>query len=317
MSDINLDFTVSNNSIDFTVEPNEITITPTTNQLSIYTSAPGVAGGSNTQLQFNNNNEFGGIPNVTWNGSNLSLGNVANVQITGGINGYVLQTDGTGNLSWTAQTGGGGGNGVPGGANTQIQYNDSGSFGGNVGFTFNEITGNVSIPNNLSAVTLTGNIITASQPNITTVGNLSNLVVNGNALINSTLSINGGIEKTTLDTSAPAANVNFDLIEQAIIYSTANATANTTLNFRGSSGTTVNSYLVNGDSTIGTYVVTTGTTPYGITNIQIDGSAQTIKWINGIAPVSISNSVTAYTFTIIKTASTPTYTVLGSGARYA
>lgn len=32
-----------------------------------------------------------------------------------------------------------------GGANTQIQYNDSGSFGGNSGFTFNEITGNVNI----------------------------------------------------------------------------------------------------------------------------------------------------------------------------
>ena len=36
MSDINLDFTVSNNSIFFTVEPNDITITPTDIQLSIY-----------------------------------------------------------------------------------------------------------------------------------------------------------------------------------------------------------------------------------------------------------------------------------------
>jgi len=56
---------------------------------------------------------------------------------------------------------GGGGNTVPGGSNTQIQYNDTGAFGGNSAFTFNEITGVVTTPN-LSIngqVNLTGNII--------------------------------------------------------------------------------------------------------------------------------------------------------------
>jgi hypothetical protein len=73
-------------------------------------------------------------------GTTANLGAVGNVKITGGTGGYVLQTDGTGNLSWTAQTGGGG-NGVPGGSNTQVQFNDAGSFGGNTGFTFNKTTG--------------------------------------------------------------------------------------------------------------------------------------------------------------------------------
>ena len=72
-------------------------------------------------------------------GATANLGAVGNVKITGGTGGYVLQTDGTGNLSWTAQTGGG--NGVPGGSNTQVQFNDAGSFGGNTGFTFNKTTG--------------------------------------------------------------------------------------------------------------------------------------------------------------------------------
>jgi hypothetical protein len=31
---------------------------------------------------------------------NLNLGNVANITITGGVSGYVLSTNGTGNLSW-------------------------------------------------------------------------------------------------------------------------------------------------------------------------------------------------------------------------
>jgi hypothetical protein len=69
----------------------------------------GTPGGSNTQLQFNNAGAFGGISTVTYDGANLSLGAVANVKITGGTSAYVLQTDGAGNLSWVAQSGGGGG----------------------------------------------------------------------------------------------------------------------------------------------------------------------------------------------------------------
>jgi hypothetical protein len=73
------------------------------------TGGGGTPGGANTELQFNNNGAFGGISTVTWNGANLSLGNIANIKITGGTNAQVLQTDGTGNLSWTNQSGGGGG----------------------------------------------------------------------------------------------------------------------------------------------------------------------------------------------------------------
>jgi len=42
--------------------------------------------------------------------SNSNLGSNSNVIITGGTAGYVLSTNGSGNLSWVAQTGGGGGN---------------------------------------------------------------------------------------------------------------------------------------------------------------------------------------------------------------
>ena len=64
------------------------------------------------------------------NTSNVSLGNVSNLHITGGSANYVLKTDGTGNLSWTAQSGGGGGTGItyttattpPGTANVADQW---------------------------------------------------------------------------------------------------------------------------------------------------------------------------------------------------
>jgi hypothetical protein len=77
---------------------------------------------------------------------------VSNVKITGGINGYVLTTDGTGNLSWQAG-GGGGGNGTPAGSNTQIQFNDNGLFGASPFFTFNNSTNTVQVAGNLIANT--------------------------------------------------------------------------------------------------------------------------------------------------------------------
>ena len=179
------------------------------------------AAGANTQLQFNANGVFGGIPNVTWNGTILSLGSISNVSIGGGNDGYVLQTDGTGNLSWTAQTGGGGGNGSPGGSNTEVQYNNAGTFGGHPGFTFNDVSnvlhvsgnivsvnynasGNINATNvignftgdgsnisNINGSNITGNVSFAinagtvtnnAQPNITSVGTLTNLNVSGNII---------------------------------------------------------------------------------------------------------------------------------------
>lgn len=197
MSDINLDFTVSNNSINFTVEPNDITFTPTDILLTINPSIIPGAGGNIGELQYNNGSLLAGIPTATYTSGNLALGNVANLKITGGVNGYVLQTDGTGNLDWTAMTGGGGGNGTPGGSNTQIQYNDGGSFGGNTGFTFNEVTGNVAIPGSLSVVgNIAGNVQNAYLANFAT---LANAVAGAN--------VSGQVNYAAVANSVAGANV--------------------------------------------------------------------------------------------------------------
>lgn len=214
MSEILSNIVVEQNNINFSPDNNNINITPEAIQLNIYTGGAGGTGTSNIgQLLYNNNAIIGGVANTLYANGNLLLGDISNIQITGGTNGYVLQTDGTGNLTWTAQTGGGGGNGTPGGANTQIQYNDSGSFGGNAGFTFNEVSGNVAIPGNLSVVgTIFGNanyaitagtVITSNQPNITSVGTLTSLTVNGiTALGNvSNVQISGGSNNQVLTTN--------------------------------------------------------------------------------------------------------------------
>jgi hypothetical protein len=51
-----------------------------------------------------------------------------------------------------------------------------------------------------------------------------------------------------------------------------------------------------------------------MTALTIDGNAQTVKYPGGTAPAAgNASSVDVYSFTIIKTAATPTYTVLGAG----
>ena len=81
----------------------QVLMTDGTGNLS-WTSAGGGGGGSpggaNTQLQYNNNGTFGGIANVTYAAGNLSLGNVANVKVSGGTAGYIVGTDGSGNLNF-------------------------------------------------------------------------------------------------------------------------------------------------------------------------------------------------------------------------
>jgi hypothetical protein len=328
MSDVNLDFTVNNNSIDFTVAPNDITITPTDIQLTFSSTSGAGAGGNTGELQYKITTlQLGGVPNTLFDGSNLTLGNVANLKITGGINGYVLQTDGTGNLDWTAQTGNGGGNGSPGGSNTQIQYNDSGSFGGNAGFTFNEITGNVNIPGNLSVVgnvfggninannsnfagnaVVAGTVYTNAQPNITSLGNLTSLNVAGVS------SIQSAKEKVNIITTPGAGNagVTVQLVNQAIDFYVANATNNFTINIIGNGSTSVNTLLSSNQSMTTSVMITNGAAnTYYANVIQIDGSTITPKWVGNVPVGGTANAISVYTFNIIKTASS-TYTVLGS-----
>lgn len=99
--------------------------------------------------------------------SNVSLGPVLNVKITGGVSGQYLRTDGAGTLSWAAAA-------TTGGTNTQIQFNDSGNFAGSANLTFNKTT------NTLSATRILGTLATAAQPNVTSLGNLTGLTSAGN-----------------------------------------------------------------------------------------------------------------------------------------
>ena len=166
-------------------------------------------------------------PNITSLGALSSLGvsgnanfsgniNVAtsNVKMVGGTNGFFLQTDGAGNLTWTNGTVVAPASGA-GGANTQIQFNDSGSPNGVSGFTFNKTTSNTSLPGALAVV---GNIsganligpVAAGANTITTTGNanIGNLGTSGLIIATGNITganlVTGGVLSATGNISTSA-----------------------------------------------------------------------------------------------------------------
>lgn len=140
---------------------------------------------------------------------------------------------------------------------------------------------------------------------------LSGLTVNSPIIL-------GPEERCNVVDSAATGTIDFDVLVSTIWYYTSNASANHTLNFRGNSGTTLDSILSTGDSISAIWLNTNGATPYRPTAFQIDGSAVTPKWAGGTAPsAGNASSVDAYSFTIIKTAATPTYVVFAGQVKFA
>lgn len=139
-------------------------------------------------------------PNVT-----VNLGDVSNIIINGGSNGFVLHTYGNGHLYWGVDD-----DAFPGGPNTAVQFNNNNEFTGTGNFTFDSssntlavqgtivanninsanfsgnfssFTGNTVVANSISANDITGNVGTLTVANIiadyieanTINGNLGNL----------------------------------------------------------------------------------------------------------------------------------------------
>jgi hypothetical protein len=147
-------------------------------------------------------------------------------------------------------------------------------------------------------------------------GGTSGTVTLSIASAQSDLVIKGFEEDVNVVASAATGTINFDVSTASVWYYTTNATANHTLNFRYSSGATLSSVLAVGDAITLVWLNTNGATAYYPNVIQIDGSTVTPK-----VPIAITagnaSAIDAYVFTIIKTAATPTYTVLETQTKFA
>ncbi len=135
---------------------------------------------------------------------------------------------------------------------------------------------------------------------------------------NADLKTSNILETATVSATAATGTIAYDTTTQSVLYYTSNASANWTVNFRGSSGTSLNTIMSTGESMSVSFLVTQGSTAYYNSAVQVDGttSGVTTKW-QGAAPTSgNASSIDSYTYVIIKTGSA-TFTVLASQTKFA
>ena len=177
----------------------------------------------------------GALTGLTVNGI-TNLGPNSNLRITGGTTGQVLSTDGSGTLSWTTVSAGSGvsngtsstqvnasnittviggttiqtiaANGVTITGNANVSGNVNASYFIGNGSQLTALSGANVVGNVTSAVTANfanyaGNVTVAAQPNITSVGTLTGLAVNGTTSLGlvGNVSITGGTTGQVLTTN--------------------------------------------------------------------------------------------------------------------
>jgi hypothetical protein len=123
-------------------------------------------------------------------------------------------------------------------------------------------------------------------------------------------------EKVTVTAVASTGTINYDFLTQAVLYHTTVATGQFTINLRGSSSTSLTNMLSVGESVTGAFL-NTNTTFY-VSTITIDGSSTnvTLEYQGGTAPTSGNAGIDVYSFTAIKTSTTPAYTILASQTQF-
>jgi hypothetical protein len=129
--------------------------------------------------------------------------------------------------------------------------------------------------------------------------------------------LNDAAEVTTVSATAATGTIDYDITTQSVLYYTSNASANWTVNFRGSSGTSLNTLMNTGESMTVAFLVTQGATAYYNSAVQVDGttSGVTTRWFGGAPTAGNASGIDSYRYLIIKTGSA-TFTVLASNTQF-
>ena len=259
----------------------------------------------------------------TLTGLNVSgasnLGPVGNVTITGGSANYFLMTNGSGTLTWTSAALAP----VPG-SNTQVVFNDGGAYSANSNLTFNKTNGL------LTATLLGGTLTTNAQPNITSVGSLTSLIVSGN-INTANASVTGALIVTAnittpqfisnvatgtspliVTSTTQVANLNVATAGLATFATTANSVAGANVSGAVSFATAANS--VAGANVSG--AVSFATTANSVAGANVSGAVSFATAANSVAGANVSGTVSsatsATTAGTVTTAAQPNITSVGT-----
>ena len=171
-------------------------------------------------------------------------------------------------------------------------------------------TASVANASTLTGATLASNVLASS---LTSVGTLTSLAVSGNLGIGTTnpsaslhvsgtMMIQGVIEKVNITGSAPPTTLNVDAISGSVFYLSGSSANNWTINFRGSTATSLNSMMYPGQSMTFAVLVNHSSVGYTASAHQVDGASITPRWQGGTLPSGSGTSTDMYSYTLIKTA---------------
>ena len=125
------------------------------------------------------------------------------------------------------------------------------------------------------------------------------------------------IEAVTVSATAATGTINYDVTTQSVLYYTSNASANFTMNFRASSGASLDSVLATGEAITVVFINTNGATAYYNNLITIDGTSVTPKYQGTLAwTAGQASGNDIYSYTIVKTGSA-TFTVFAAQTQFA
>ena len=167
------------------------------------------------------------------------------------------------------------------------------------------------------------NAATTNPPSVSATGGDTNIDLNltpkgiGRVTFNGAGKIQQIAEKVTNSATAATGTVDYDVITQAVLNYTTDASGNWTLNIRGDGSNSLDSIMDTGESITIAHLVSQGGTAYYNSAVTIDGSSVTPEWQGGSAPAAGNvSSIDVYTYTVIKTGSA-TFTVLAAQTQFA
>ena len=194
-------------------------------------------------------------------------------------------------------------------------------------YQFNPSTGILTATGFAGALNGSVGATTPSTGAFTTLSANSTTTISGASTFSAIATFNGSTsalaavfknaaEVVTVAATAATGTINYDVTTQSVIYYTSNASANWTVNFRASSGTSLDTAMATGQSVTVVFAVTQGSTAYYNNAVTIDGNSVTPKYQGGTAwTAGNASGIDAYSYTIIKTASA-TFTVLASQTQF-
>ena len=124
------------------------------------------------------------------------------------------------------------------------------------------------------------------------------------------------LELVTVSATAATGTINYDVTTQSVLYYTTNASANWTVNFRGSSGTSLDTAMATGEAITVVFLVSQGSTAYYNNAVTVDGTSVTPKYQGGTAwTQGNASGIDAYSYTIVKTGSAA-FTIFASQTQF-